>query len=77
MGLSNYFTLAFLGFYTLGSCASSSLPRIIYKDVAILGGGASGSHAAVRLREDFNKSVIVIENQENLVCISSPLSSPV
>ncbi len=42
-------------------------PRILYKDVAILGGGASGSHAAVRLREDFNKSIIIVEKQDNLV----------
>lgn len=41
--------------------------QIIYKDVAILGGGASGSHAAVRLREDFNKSIIIVEKQETLV----------
>lgn len=44
------------------------LNRIITKDVAILGGGASGAHAAVRLREDFGKSTIVIEKQEDLVC---------
>ena len=47
-------------------------PRIIYKDVAILGGGASGAHAAVRLREDFNKSIIIVEKQYNLVCFSFP-----
>ncbi|KAL9112239.1 MAG: hypothetical protein Q9227_003357 [Pyrenula ochraceoflavens] len=34
---------------------------IINKDVAIIGGGASGTYAAVRLREDLNKSIIVIE----------------
>ncbi|KAE9371745.1 hypothetical protein N431DRAFT_317650, partial [Stipitochalara longipes BDJ] len=30
-------------------------------DVAILGGGASGTYAAVRLREDYGKSVLLIE----------------
>jgi spermidine synthase len=61
--------------FTFVSFAIAAAPRIIYKDVAILGGGASGSHAAVRLREDFNKSVIVVEKQENLVSFSSYLFS--
>jgi len=39
---------------------------IITKDVAILGGGASGTYAAVRLREDFNASIIVIEPKNRL-----------
>ncbi|KAK1761570.1 hypothetical protein QBC47DRAFT_429165 [Echria macrotheca] len=33
----------------------------IERDVAIIGGGASGSYAAIRLREDYNLSVVVIE----------------
>lgn len=33
----------------------------------ILGGGASGAYAAVRLREDFNKSVLVVEKLDHLV----------
>ncbi|KAK4171096.1 hypothetical protein QBC36DRAFT_368171 [Triangularia setosa] len=36
---------------------------IIYKDVAIIGGGASGAHAAVKLRQDFGKSVVIIERE--------------
>ncbi|KUJ19354.1 amine oxidase [Mollisia scopiformis] len=48
------------------SLALASPLRTIYKDVAILGGGASGAHAGVRLREDFNKSIIIIEKQYNL-----------
>jgi len=40
---------------------------IIQKDVAIIGGGASGAHAAVRLREDLGKSVVVVEKQGQLV----------
>jgi ribulose 1,5-bisphosphate synthetase/thiazole synthase len=39
----------------------------IEKDVVIVGGGASGSHAAVRLREDYGKSVVVIEKEALLV----------
>jgi heterodisulfide reductase subunit A-like polyferredoxin len=40
---------------------------IIRKDVAIIGGGATGAHAAVRLREDFKKSVVVVEKQTEMV----------
>ncbi|KAH7114982.1 hypothetical protein B0J13DRAFT_459905 [Dactylonectria estremocensis] len=36
------------------------------KDVIIIGGGASGSHAAVRLREDFGKTIVVIEKEATL-----------
>lgn len=39
----------------------------IYKDVAIIGGGASGAYAAVRLRDDFNKSISLVEIQDRLV----------
>ncbi|KAM0347656.1 hypothetical protein ACHAPU_004669 [Fusarium lateritium] len=35
-------------------------------DVAIVGGGATGAYAAVRLREDYGKSVLVIEKQNRL-----------
>ena len=42
--------------------------NIISKDIAILGGGASGAHAAVRLREDFGKSIVLVEKQGHLVC---------
>jgi ribulose 1,5-bisphosphate synthetase/thiazole synthase len=54
------------------SCATldtshSHFSRVIEKDVVIVGGGAAGSHAAVRLREDYNKSVILIEKEVNLV----------
>jgi hypothetical protein len=40
---------------------------VVTKDVVILGGGASGAHAAVRLREDLGKSVLVVEKQGHLV----------
>ncbi|KAK3366464.1 hypothetical protein B0H63DRAFT_371864, partial [Podospora didyma] len=38
----------------------------ICKDVAIIGGGASGSYSAVRLREDFGVSVVFIEKDVTL-----------
>lgn len=52
---------------------STFLPEdIITKDVAIIGGGASGTYAAVLLREDLNTSIVVIEEQDHLVCTSTP-----
>ncbi|KAK4243123.1 beta-cyclopiazonate dehydrogenase [Corynascus novoguineensis] len=39
------------------ACAS----QVIQRDVAIIGGGASGAYAAIRLKEDFDQSVVVIE----------------
>jgi heterodisulfide reductase subunit A-like polyferredoxin len=41
--------------------------KTVYKDVAIIGGGASGSYSAVRLREDYGVSVILIEKDTRLV----------
>ncbi|KAK3898435.1 beta-cyclopiazonate dehydrogenase [Staphylotrichum tortipilum] len=42
------------------------LPEIISRDVAIIGGGASGSYAAIRLKEDFGKSVVVVEKANRM-----------
>jgi len=44
-----------------------NLFETIEKDVVIVGGGAAGAHAAVRLREDYKKSVVVIEKEPILV----------
>jgi ribulose 1,5-bisphosphate synthetase/thiazole synthase len=41
----------------------------IVRDVVVLGGGASGSYAAVRLK-DFGKTVVVIEQKDHLVRLS-------
>ena len=43
----------------------------IEKDVAIIGGGASGTYAAVRLREDLDKSIILIERDDHLVRVDT------
>lgn len=40
-------------------------------DVLIVGGGATGAYAAVRLREDFNKTVLVVEKANRLVSTMS------
>lgn len=42
-------------------------PSVIFKDVAIIGGGASGAYAAVRLRDDYGKSIALVEKQDRLV----------
>ena len=48
---------------------------IVNTDVAILGGGASGTYAAVRLREDYGKSVFLIEMEAVLVGILINMAS--
>ena len=45
---------------------SKCCEETISRDVAVIGGGASGSHAAVWLR-DHDKSVVVIEKADQLV----------
>lgn len=39
---------------------------VIVRDIAIVGGGASGTYAAVRLQQDFNKSIILVEHRKAL-----------
>lgn len=43
---------------------------IIEKDVVIIGGGASGTYAAVMLREEYNVSIEVVEIKDRLVRLS-------
>lgn len=43
------------------------MPNVLFKDVAIIGGGASGAYAAVRLRDDFGKSIALVEKEDRLV----------
>ncbi|KAK2603653.1 hypothetical protein QQS21_004126 [Conoideocrella luteorostrata] len=52
----------------LACLVSHALPeeQPIEVDVAIVGGGATGAYAAVRLREDYKKSVLVIEKTKRL-----------
>ncbi|KAK4199163.1 hypothetical protein QBC40DRAFT_329538 [Triangularia verruculosa] len=63
-------TTAFIAASAISAVSAGRIQRaafrsedIIYKDVAIIGGGASGSHAAVRLRQDYGKSVVVVERE--------------
>ncbi|EAQ83676.1 hypothetical protein CHGG_10080 [Chaetomium globosum CBS 148.51] len=46
--------------------ATSWLPDIVTRDVAIIGGGASGAYAAIRLKEDFKKSIVLVEKAGRL-----------
>lgn len=48
---------------------SAGAAETINVDVAIVGGGATGAYAAVRLREDYQKKVVVIEKQDRLVSV--------
>jgi phytoene dehydrogenase-like protein len=63
---------AFFGLLSLSIATPPLLVRnfapqdIITRDVVIIGGGATGTYAAVRLREDFNKTVVVIERTGRL-----------
>lgn len=54
----------------VGLTASLSLAacnNVIEKDVVVIGGGASGAYAAFSLREDYGKSVALIEKEKALV----------
>ncbi|KAI6373049.1 hypothetical protein MCOR25_003579 [Pyricularia grisea] len=53
--------LAFLPIVLGNAC-----PRTIVRDVVVIGGGASGAYAAVRLRDDLNETVVLVEKEEIL-----------
>ena len=55
-----------LTFCQLVNAADDHL-SVLNKDVVIIGGGASGTYAAVRLREDYEKSVFLVEMEAVLV----------
>jgi heterodisulfide reductase subunit A-like polyferredoxin len=42
------------------------IEETIVRDVCILGGGSTGTYAAIRLSQDMGKSVVVIEKTERL-----------
>lgn len=46
--------------------AQVMIPNILFKDVVVIGGGASGAYAAVRLRDDYNKSIALVEKSHRL-----------
>ncbi|KAL2127273.1 hypothetical protein VTI74DRAFT_10994 [Chaetomium olivicolor] len=60
--------LKLVGLLAVGASVVSGswLPDIVTADVAIVGGGASGSYAAIRLKEDFKKSIVLVEKADHL-----------
>ncbi|KAJ6033806.1 hypothetical protein N7444_011577 [Penicillium canescens] len=46
--------------------SAGSFTHIISKDVVVVGGGAAGAYAAVRLREDYGKSIALVEKEARL-----------
>lgn len=62
-------TLAKLFPFAVAAAADAMLGAnaAIDTDIAIIGGGGSGAYAAVRLREDFGKNIVVVEKQNRLV----------
>lgn len=55
--------------------AATRTTHTISKDVVIVGGGAAGAYAAVRLREDYGQSIALIEKEGLLVSLRTWLSS--
>ncbi|KAF7720032.1 Beta-cyclopiazonate dehydrogenase [Penicillium ucsense] len=68
-------TLAICGLLSLAAFAHGEDNSLI-RDVAIIGGGASGTYAAIRLR-DQGKSVILIEKEERLGGHTNTYEDPV
>lgn len=50
----------------MGADDDTQPPRVIDRDVVIIGGGASGAHAALRLK-DMGQSIALVEMQSTLV----------
>jgi len=71
------FRVCFLGvlYFSLSTVAKSpGSYEVVKKDVLIVGGGASGAHAAVRLRDDYGLNVALVEKQDILVRIISQMT---
>ncbi|KAJ9630972.1 hypothetical protein H2203_001500 [Taxawa tesnikishii (nom. ined.)] len=75
--MRNIFYCTIFSFSKLSACYSA-IPdhTTITRDVAIFGGGASGSFAAIQLR-DAGKSVVVVEGQDHLGGHSHAFHDPV
>ncbi|GAB1318026.1 Beta-cyclopiazonate dehydrogenase [Madurella fahalii] len=66
------------GFLAAASLVAGSwFPDVITRDVAIIGGGASGAYAAVRLKEDYGQRIVLIEKAGRLGGHVSTYDDPV
>jgi hypothetical protein len=56
--------LALLGIATVGDAKPCAVTNV---DVAVIGGGASGTYAAIRLVQDYGLKVALVEKNDRLV----------
>ena len=47
--------------------AGTESPVVVERDLAIIGGGSSGSYSAISAQQDYGLSVVVIEKESHLV----------
>lgn len=59
------FSIGILHLLLAGSSVASRPQKVVERDVVIIGGGSSGTYAAVRLKEE-GKSVVVLEKEDHL-----------
>ena len=55
----------------VGTTTALQPSSFLSSDIVVIGGGASGAYAAVRLRDDYHKSTTLVEMQSGLVRTSS------
>jgi heterodisulfide reductase subunit A-like polyferredoxin len=71
------FRVCFLGVLYFSHSTVAKSPgsyEVVKKDVLIVGGGASGAHAAVRLRDHYGLNIALVEKQDILVRIISQMT---
>ncbi|KAF2657768.1 hypothetical protein K491DRAFT_714231 [Lophiostoma macrostomum CBS 122681] len=66
IALTLYLALAIAEFDAQALSQVESQVDVVEKDVAIIGGGAAGTYAAVRLSQDLNTTIELIEQQARL-----------
>jgi heterodisulfide reductase subunit A-like polyferredoxin len=64
-GLASVLSLVLLA--ALPAVRGQVAPTYLYRDVAIIGGGAAGAYSAIAAKQDYGLSVVVIEKTGELV----------